>query len=131
MNLATLTLTAALLAPTPLGLPATSDAAHQLQVSVAEVAPSDPRMYVMQRASRSGWRGQQWRCIDALVYRESSWRINAKNAHSSAYGLFQFLHMKPGTPLAKQYATFEDYINSRYHADPCAALHHSITKGWY
>ena len=131
MNLATLTLTAALLAPTPLGLPATSDAAHQLQVSVAEVAPSDPRTYVMQRASRSGWRGQQWRCIDALVYRESSWRINAKNAHSSAYGLFQFLHMKPGTPLARQYAQFEAYLRDRYAGNPCNALRHSLEKGYY
>ena len=127
MNLATLTLTAALLAPTPLGVTATDDSAH----IVAARQHPNPRMYVMQRASRSGWRGREWRCISALVDRESSWRINARNPHSTAYGLFQFLHMRPGTPLARQYATFADYLRTRYHADPCAALHHSITKGWY
>lgn len=126
--LAALVTTAAVCHPVALGLPSTNDAA----VLVAErPAPLDPRAYVRDRAARSGWTGRQWRCIDALVYRESRWHPTSKNRHSSAYGLFQFLRMKPGTPVAKQYEQFARYIHSRYGGTPCQALAHSDQRGWY
>lgn len=122
------TIVAVLALSTPIHLgeaAATTDAAHYIGQ-----ATTNPRTYVRQRASRSGWRGREWRCIDALVYRESRWHPTSKNSHSSAYGLFQFLHMKPGTPIAKQYAQFETYINTRY-GSPCQALHFHTQNGWY
>ena len=116
-----------LVAPVPLGEAAASnDAARFLGIS----KPVDVRQYVQARASRSGWKGAQWRCLDALVYRESRWNPKAANSSSSAYGLFQFLHMKPGTSLARQYAQFERYIGSRYHGSPCEALHANAGR-WY
>lgn len=126
--LAALVTTAAVLNPVELGLPSTNDAAT---VVAERKTPTDPRAFVRDRAARNGWTGRQWRCIDGLVYRESRWKPTSKNRHSSAYGLFQFLHMKPGTPLAKQYETFADYIHSRYGGTPCAAYAHSLQHNWY
>lgn len=100
-----------------------SDAAHLL--------PLTPRQYVRMRASRHGWTVGQWRCAERLVARESGWRVHADNAFSSAYGLFQILRTPEGTPLHEQVDRFFRYVGSRYGGDPCAALQHSLTKGWY
>ena len=122
----------ALSAPVGLGEAAASnDAAHYMGQTTVAKSTVDVRQFVQARASRSGWKGAQWRCIDALVYRESRWNVKAANAHSSAYGLFQFLHMKPGTSLSRQYRAFESYIGSRYNGNPCDALSSSLTRGWY
>ena len=111
-------------APEPVGV---SDAATPLPVA----KPVDPRAYVAARASRHGWTVMQWKCAARLVQRESGWRVDADNPNSSAYGLFQFLHMRKGTPLHKQVDQFLRYVESRYAGNPCAALQHSLEKGWY
>jgi hypothetical protein len=125
---ATIVAVLALMSPMHLGeAAATNDTA----VFIGIRKPIDVRTDVQARASRSGWRGAQWRCIDALVYRESRWHPTSKNAHSSAYGLFQFLRMKPGTSVERQYQAFERYIASRYHGNPCNALHFHNLNGYY
>ena len=121
----------ALTAPIHLGeTAATNDAAHRINPGTEYVSQDmDPRTWVKHRASRNGWRGMQWRCIDALVYRESRWH-NSANATSSARGYFQLLKIPAATPLPKQYERFARYITNRY-GTPCAALNHSTTNGWY
>lgn len=90
------------------------------------------REYVRIRASRSGWTGTDWKCLARLIERESSWRPHVKNSQgSSAYGLFQLLKMKPGTPVSKQVDAGFRYLQSRYHGEPCLALEHHLAKGWY
>lgn len=134
-----LTSTAALalaLAPVRLGEAVASDAAYLLPQATAVQAAdtSDPRAYLRERASRDrGWTDREWLCTRALVDRENtSWNPHARNGQeSSAYGLFQILHMKPGTPLPRQVDRFWDYLDSRYGGSACAALHHSTLKGWY
>lgn len=108
-----------------------SDAAVLIDEPVRPVSTVDPRAYVQDRASRHGWSLSQWRCAARLVQRESSWRVDAKNPNSSAYGLFQILRMPHGTPLRKQVDRFIRYIDARYNDDPCAALRHSLQEGWY
>ena len=121
----TLAAVLALSSPIHLGeTAATNDAAHYIGQ-----ASADPRTYIRQRASRSGWAGVQWRCIDALVYRESRWH-NSANRTSSARGYFQLLKMPAATPVAGQWERFHRYILHRY-STPCAALHHSTETGWY
>ena len=124
----TLPIAAAVLAltqPIHLGEAAATDAA----VYVAQIKPEEPRAFV-QRASRAiGWTGRQWRCVDALVYRESRWH-NSANRTSSARGYFQLLKMPAGTPIDKQFERFTRYINSRY-GTPCAAYAFHVTNGWY
>ena len=93
--------------------------------------------------ARSQVSDKQWRCLDELWDRESSWRTNkkawrAKNRSSGAYGIPQAL------PARKMYTAGLDamtnpitqinwgldYIKSRYKT-PCNALAHHDRKNWY
>ena len=86
---------------------------------------------------------EQWKCLDELWDRESSWRTNkkawrARNKSSGAYGIPQAL------PAKKMYTAGLDamtnpitqinwglnYIKSRY-GSSCRALAHHDKKGWY
>jgi resuscitation-promoting factor RpfB len=78
------------------------------------------RMYVRQQAEHKGWTGNQWSCLDELVWRESRWKINADNPKSSAYGLFQMLKTPEDTKLKEQTKRGLRYIEHRY-GKPCSA----------
>ena len=92
---------------------------------------------------------KQWKCLDELWDRESSWRTHkkpwrAKNKSSGAFGIPQAL------PASKMYSAGMDamtnpvtqvkwglaYIKQRYSSAPkdagaCNALRHHDRKGWY
>lgn len=105
----------------------TNDAAHY----IGTITPTDPRTYVRQRASRDrGWRGSEWTCLRDLIQRESSWRLHAKNPHSSARGLFQMLRQRPNMSLADQTRIGLRYIAHRHHT-PCQAIAFHDRHGWY
>lgn len=121
--------------PTRLGEPMPahrSDAAHFIGYEI------DPRAYVRHRASRSGWIGREWRCLDALLKREANYRVTAKNPEpviqngiaKHAYGVFQEVGLAPGTPLETQVRRGLTYVRNRY-GSPCVAYKHHIRRGWY
>lgn len=68
-------------------------------------------------------------CIDELWHKESRWQPNAKNPHSSAYGIPQILGMKEKNGM-KQVLIGLKYVKHRYDT-PCKALAHHKAKGWY
>lgn len=115
------------LVPIQLGtMQTSSDAATYIGTSV----PPNPRSYVRERASRSGWRGREWRCLDALIQLESSWRLHAASKTSTARGLFQVLHQDPHMSLEAQTRIGLLYIRER-HSSPCRALAFHHAHGWY
>lgn len=85
-----------------------------------------------------GWSYRQYKCLDRLWMRESSWNHLARNPWSGAYGIPQAL------PAAKMRTAGTDwrtspatqikwglgYIQSRY-GNPCTAWNHSMSTGWY
>lgn len=87
---------------------------------------------------------QQWKCIDELWQRESSWQTRtkpwrARNESSGAYGIPQAL---PASKMATHGLDFTtnpytqvkwgiSYIESRYQGNPCRALAFHDRKGWY
>jgi hypothetical protein len=84
----------------------------------------------------------QYKCHNEIVYRESSWNINAignKSGTKQTYGYYQIKsdHVK-GKPYDYQFFTYWYYVSSRYSFDKnnpeipdyCSALHHLRTKGW-
>ena len=120
------------LAPIPAGgLEATNDAAVVVSI-VTKPLPDhrSPRVVVRERASRSGWRGTQWRCLDAIIYRESRWNPRAANTHSSARGLFQMLKQDPALSVEEQTERGLRYVRERY-GSPCEALRWHNAHGWY
>lgn len=89
-----------------------------------------PRAYIRERASRSGWRGAQWRCLEAIIDAESHFNPKADNPTSSAYGVFQQLRLAPGATLADQTRLGLKYVAHRY-GSPCAALRFRVANGWF
>jgi hypothetical protein len=89
-------------------------------------------------ASRYGWAGSQFQCLDSLWQKESGWSYTAYNASSGATGIPQSL---PGSKMATAGADWETnartqitwglgYISSAY-GSPCTAWSHSQSMNWY
>lgn len=95
---------------------------------------------VRNAAKQYGWTGGEWRALNELINRESSWNPSAQNPTSTAWGLFQFLdmHWGPGkylprgrsSSVAEQIAGGLRYIRDRY-GRPSAAISHHNRMNWY
>ncbi len=78
---------------------------------------------------------KQYSCHNQIVFKESTWKIDAVNG--SHYGYYQMRnkHIK-GKPYDYQFWMFWYYTAKRYgitkydEPDYCKALHHLKTKGW-
>lgn len=74
----------------------------------------------------------EMQCANELGQRESSWRSNAVNRSSGAYGIFQ--HMSKHAvnwDAFKQIDKHVEYINTRYSGSWCKALQHLKDEGWH
>lgn len=89
-----------------------------------------PREAVAHYAARKGYSPKERKCVSAIIAKESSWNPKAKNKHSSAYGLFQQLKLKPGSSIKKQIRLGFKYIQHRY-GTACKALEWHLKNGWY
>jgi hypothetical protein len=83
---------------------------------------------------------KQYKCHNQIIYRESTWRIDAvgnKAGTKQTYGFYQIKskHVK-GKPYDYQFWIYWYYVSHRYgvtkYDEPnyCKALHHLKTKGW-
>jgi len=74
----------------------------------------------------------EFECALELGQRESSWRYDAVNKSSGAYGVFQ--HMSkyaPNWDVFEQIDKHKEYITTRYDGSWCKALQHLKGKGWH
>ena len=78
---------------------------------------------------------KQFQCHQEIVFRESSFRINAKNG--SHHGYYQIRNEKLiNAPYDYQFYFYWKYVQHRYgitkydEPDYCKALHHLKTRGW-
>lgn len=96
------------------------------------------KAYAAGAVARYGWGSGEYQCLLQLWTRESSWRADAYNASSGAYGIPQSL---PGSKMASAGADWRtnaatqiewglSYIADRYGA-PCGAWAHSERFNWY
>jgi hypothetical protein len=103
-----------------------------------KVEISAVRQYVREHYSE-----KQWKCIDELWQRESSWRTKSKpwrarNPSSGAFGIPQSLPAEKMATHGWDYLTNPivqvnwgmEYILKRYKT-PCAALAFHNRKNWY
>lgn len=102
------------------------------------VDPAAAKAYAARAVARYAWGAGQYDCLERLWTRESSWRADAYNASSGAYGIPQSL---PGSKMASAGADWRtnaatqiewglSYISDRYGA-PCGAWAHSERYNWY
>jgi hypothetical protein len=78
---------------------------------------------------------KQYKCHNQIVFRESSWRADARNG--SHHGYYQIRNdMLIGKPYDYQFYMYWKYASHRYgitaldEPDYCKALNHLVTKGW-
>jgi hypothetical protein len=121
---------------------AAAEAAAQAQAAAEALArantPDGARATAQSMmASKYGWGGDQFQCLNSLWNRESGWNYQAYNS-SGATGIPQAL---PGSKMASagsdwatnaatQIAWGLDYI-ARGYGTPCGAWGHSQSYGWY
>jgi hypothetical protein len=102
------------------------------------VNPAAAKAYAAGAIARWGWGSGEYQCLVLLWTRESSWRADAYNASSGAYGIPQAL---PGGKMAVAGADWRtnaatqidwglSYISARY-GSPCGAWAHSERYNWY
>ena len=78
---------------------------------------------------------KQYKCHNEIIYRESTWRIDAVNGSHHGYYQMRSKYIK-GKPYDYQFWMYWYYVAKRYgvtqYDEPnyCAALHHLKTKGW-
>lgn len=79
----------------------------------------------------------QWEAFDKLITKESGWNVKAKNPHSTAFGLGQFLAstqknygIEGCTDPEKQLLATIQYVKDRYN-NPFGAWNYHLAKGWY
>ncbi|HXH35421.1 MAG TPA: hypothetical protein VNJ54_13615 [Plantibacter sp.] len=100
--------------------------------------PAGAKAYAQSAIGAYGWGGGEFQCLLQLWTRESSWRVNAYNASSGAYGIPQSL---PGSKMASSGDDWRtnaatqinwglNYIDDRY-GSPCGAWAHSEAVNWY
>jgi resuscitation-promoting factor RpfB len=89
-------------------------------------------------ADKYSWGNDQFGCLVQLWGRESHWNVHAHNSGSGAHGIPQAM---PGSKMASagpdwynnaetQIKWGANYISGRY-GNPCSALGHSNSTGWY
>jgi hypothetical protein len=112
-----------------------------MDISVAarrhKAAPT-PRQVAVRLLHRFHWSRRQFRYLDPLWARESSWSVHALNPYSGAYGIPQ---AAPGSKMASAGRHWRSsartqimwgmrYIKQRY-GSPAAAWGHELATGWY
>lgn len=115
-------------------------ALQQAQAKIATLQPdaTGAQAEALKQLAAHGWGADQFSCLNQLWNRESSWRINATNTSSGAYGIPQAL---PGNKMASAGPDWETnpatqikwglkYITDRY-GTPCGAWAHSQATNWY
>jgi hypothetical protein len=78
---------------------------------------------------------KQYECHNEIVFRESTWKIDAINGSHHGYYQIRSKYVK-GKPYDWQFFAYWYYVSKRYgitkYDEPnyCNALHHLKTKGW-
>lgn len=113
--------------------------AARLEALAQVNTPDGARAYAADlAASKFGWGGDQFSCLNNLWQKESGWNYQAVNASSGAWGIPQSL---PGDKMATAGADWQenaatqiawglDYIQRAY-GTPCSAWSHSQAVNWY
>ena len=106
-----------------------------ISLSIAEASSSEASIVPLKALANKQLTNKQYSCHNQIVFKESTWKIDAVNG--SHYGYYQMRnkHIK-GKPYDYQFWMFWHYVSKRYgitkydEPDYCKALRHLNTKGW-
>jgi hypothetical protein len=97
-----------------------------------------PRQMARSMLRHFGWRQRQFKYLNRLWNRESSWNVYAANPYSGAYGIPQAVPGSKMRSAGKKWRTSARvqirwglrYIHGRY-GSPKRAWDHEVNTGWY
>ena len=106
-----------------------------ISLSIAEASSSEASIVPLKVLANKQLTNKQYSCHNQIVFRESTWKIDAVNG--SHYGYYQMRnkHIK-GKDYDYQFWMYWYYVAHRYgitkYDEPnyCNALHHLKTRGW-
>jgi hypothetical protein len=118
--------------------PASNQLAATQGPSGREKPARTARQIAVRLLHRFHWSKRQFRYLEPLWARESSWNVHAENQYSGAYGIPQAV---PGSKMATAGRHWRSsartqilwglrYIKARY-GSPAAAWAHELATGWY
>jgi len=130
--------TASMTAAKPLGLAAPMGGTGSHHGSHRRPRRLTPRQVAWRMLRHFHWRHRQFKYLNWLWNRESSWNVHASNPYSGAYGIPQAV---PGSKMSSAGRDWPNsartqirwgmrYIKSRY-GSPSAAWAHECATGWY
>jgi hypothetical protein len=102
------------------------------------VDPAGAQSYAAGQLGNYGWGQDQFPCLYRLWMQESSWRADALNPDSDAYGIPQALPADKMAVAGPDWRTNGNtqidwglnYIQDRY-GSPCGAWTHEVANDWY
>lgn len=102
------------------------------------VDPAGAQAYAAGQLGNYGWGQDQFPCLYRLWMQESSWRADALNPDSDAYGIPQALPAGKMAVAGPDWRTNGNtqidwglsYIQDRY-GSPCGAWSHEVANNWY
>ncbi|MBN9156100.1 MULTISPECIES: hypothetical protein [unclassified Microbacterium] len=102
------------------------------------VDPAGAQAYAAGQLGNYGWGQDQFPCLYRLWMQESSWRADALNPDSDAYGIPQALPAEKLAAAGPDWRTNGNtqidwglnYIQDRY-GSPCGAWAHEVSNNWY
>ena len=106
-----------------------------ISLSIAEASSSEASIVPLKVLANKQLTNKQYSCHNQIVFKESTWKIDAVNG--SHYGYYQMRnkHIK-GKPYDYQFYMYWHYVSKRYgitqYDEPnyCNALRHLKIKGW-
>ena len=106
-----------------------------ISLSIAGASSSEASIVPLKVLANKQLTNKQYSCHNQIVFKESTWKIDAVNG--SHYGYYQMRnkHIK-NKPYDYQFYMYWHYVAKRYgitkYDEPnyCKALHHLNTKGW-
>ena len=90
--------------------------------------PQRARIMLYQASRSAGLNTYQWRCLDAIIWKESNYRPNARTG--SHWGISQIKNLGP-KPIHIQIQRTLKYLKHRYNNNACKALAHHNHYNWW
>jgi len=106
-----------------------------ISLSIAEASSSEASIVPIKLLANKQLTNKQYLCHNEIIFRESSWNINAVNGSHHGYYQLKIKAVK-GKPYDYQFWMYWYYVAKRYgvtqYDEPnyCNALHHLKTRGW-
>ena len=99
--------------------------------------PAEAQLIAIKQLANYQLSDHLYKCHNEIIYRESSWNIDAVNGSHHGYYQLKIKAVK-GKPYDYQFWMYWYYVAHRYGFDKanpelpdyCKALHHLKTKGW-